>query len=228
MTINTGLWDIENDPQLRMRFPLFIEEVVRRLIDTGALIGSHGAYNLTLSPEEVGIPPTVQAIISTRVDALPSSLKRVLQCASVLAQPITISLLVAMSEIPAQQMREVIRDLENGGFLIRTRTIPELELTFPHELIREVVYSTMVREHRRALHDKALTACMHVLSDRLDEFVGPLAHHAYESQNWKLLLRFARQSAAKAVERSAFREAALQFQRAISLKASASSWASSK
>jgi predicted ATPase len=73
--------------------PLFLEEVVRSLIDTGALIGSPGDYSLTVSPEEVGIPVTVQAIISTRVDALPANPKRVLQSAAVLGQPITMPLL---------------------------------------------------------------------------------------------------------------------------------------
>jgi tetratricopeptide (TPR) repeat protein len=92
---------------------------------------------------------------------------------------------------------------------------PEIELAFPHELIREVVYSALVREQRKSLHGKALVACMRVLSDRLDEFAGPFSHHAYESQSWELVLRFARQAAARAIERSAFREAALQFQRAI-------------
>jgi class 3 adenylate cyclase/tetratricopeptide (TPR) repeat protein len=195
--------------------PLFIEEVVRQLIDTGALIGSRGAYTLTLSPEEVGIPPTVQAIISTRVDALPERYKRVLQGASVLGQPITNRLLEAMLGKPEHELDVTVRELENAGFLSRIRTLPELEFSFPHELIREVVYSALVREQRRRLHDKALMACVQVLSDRLDEYASPLAHHAHESQNWTLLLRFSHQAASRAVERSAFREAALQFQRAI-------------
>jgi len=45
------------------------------------------------------------------------------------------------------------------------------------------------------LHGKALIACMQVLSDRVNEFAGPLSHHAYESQNWGVVLRFARQAA---------------------------------
>ncbi|MFY9954509.1 AAA family ATPase, partial [Bradyrhizobium sp.] len=195
--------------------PLFIEEVVRRLIDTGALIGSRGAYTPTISPEEVGVPHSVQAIISARVDALPGRLKAVLQCASVLGQPITMTLLAAMLEMPFDEVRDAIRQIEDAGFFSRTRTIPALEFAFPHELIREVVYSALVRDQRRKLHDRALMASMEVLADRLEEFSTPLAHHAYESQNWKLLLRFAKQAAGKAVERSAFREAALQFQRAI-------------
>ena len=89
--------------------PLFLEEVVRSLIDTGALIGSPGDYSLTVSPEEVGIPVTVQAIISTRVDALPANPKRVLQSAAVLGQPITMPLLATMTDAPANELWEAIR-----------------------------------------------------------------------------------------------------------------------
>jgi class 3 adenylate cyclase/predicted ATPase len=195
--------------------PLFIEEVVRRLIDTGAIVESSGSFTVSLSPEDDGIPRTVQASISARVDALPARIKRVLQSASVLAQPITVRLLQEMSEEPSPELRDIVRGLEVGGFLVSVRTIPEIEFTFVHELVREVVYSALIRDQRRSLHGKALQACMEVLSDRVDEFAGRLAHHAYESQNWPLLLRFARLSAARAIERSAFREAALQFQRAI-------------
>jgi class 3 adenylate cyclase/tetratricopeptide (TPR) repeat protein len=195
--------------------PIFMEEVVRRLTDTGALIGERGAYTLTIAPEDIGIPLSVQSIIATRVDALPAPAKRVLQSAAVLAQPVTASLLMAMSELSADMLREAVRQIEDAGFLTPVRMTPDIEFTFPHELMREVIYSALVRDQRRVLHGKALIACMQVLSDRVNEFAGPLSHHAYESQNWGLVLRFARQAAARAIERSAFREAALQFQRAI-------------
>ncbi|MEA2882262.1 MAG: hypothetical protein QOH32_1518 [Bradyrhizobium sp.] len=195
--------------------PIFIEEVVRRLTDTGALIGGHGAYTLAIAPEDIGIPPSVQGIIATRVDALSSAAKRVLQSAAVLAQPITASLLAAMSEMSADRLRDAVREIEDAGFISPVRMVADVEFAFPHELMREVIYSALIRDQRRVLHGKALMACMQVLSDRVNEFAGPLSHHAYESQNWELLLRFARQAAARAIERSAYREAALQFQRAI-------------
>lgn len=195
--------------------PLFIEEVVRRLVDTGAIIESNGSFRVGLSAEELGMPRTVQASISARVDSLPATMKRMLQSAAVLDQPITVRLLEEMSEDSSNELREAVRDLEVGGFLVSVRTIPEVEFRFVHELAREVIYSTLTRDHRRSLHGKALQACIRVLSDRVDEFAGRLAHHAYESQNWPLLLRFGRLSAVRSIERSAFREASLQFQRAI-------------
>jgi tetratricopeptide (TPR) repeat protein len=195
--------------------PIFMEEVVRRLTDTGALIGERGAYTLTIAPEDIGIPLSVQNIIATRVDALPAPAKRVLQSAAVLTKPITVGLLMAMSELPLEALRAVLQQIEDAGFLTPVRMAPDTEYAFAHELMREVIYAALMREQRRALHGKALVACLQVLSDRANEFAGPLSHHAYESQNWGMVLRFSRQAALRAIERSAFREAAVQFQRAI-------------
>jgi class 3 adenylate cyclase/predicted ATPase len=195
--------------------PIFMEEVVRRLTDTGALVGERGAYTLTIAPEDIGIPLSVQNIIATRVDALPAPAKRVLQSAAVLTKPISVSLLMAMSELSDETLRAVLQQIEDAGFLTPVRMAPDTEYAFAHELMREVIYSALMREQRRALHGKALVACLQVLSDRANEFAGPLSHHAYESQNWSMVLRFSRQAAARALERSAFREAAVQYQRAI-------------
>jgi class 3 adenylate cyclase/tetratricopeptide (TPR) repeat protein len=195
--------------------PIFMEEVVRRLTDTGALVGERGAYTLTIAPEDIGIPLSVQNIIATRVDALPAAAKRVLQSAAVLTKPITASLLMAMSELSDEELAVTIKLIEEAGFLTAVRVAPDVEFAFAHELMREVVYSALMREQRRALHGKALAACLQVLPDRVGEFAGPLSHHAYESQNWGMVLRFSREAAVRALERSAFREAAVQFQRAI-------------
>src|SRR4051794_18676327 len=195
--------------------PIFIEEVVRRLTDTGALVGERGAYTLTIAPEDIGIPLSVQNIIATRLDALPSVAKRVLQSAAVLTKPITASLLMAMSELSNDTLGATLHQIEDAGFLTAVSMTPDVEFVFAHELMREVIYSTLMREQRRALHGKALAACLQVLSERVNEFAGPLSHHAYESRNWGMVLRFSRQAAVRAIERSAFREAAVQFQRAI-------------
>jgi class 3 adenylate cyclase len=195
--------------------PIFMEEVVRRLTDTGALIGERGAYTLAIAPEDIGIPLSVQNIIATRVDALPAPAKRVLQSAAVLTKPITVSLLMEMSELAEEALRAVLQQIEDAGFLTPVRLAPDTEYAFAHELMREVIYSALMREQRRALHGKALVACLRLLSERANEFAGPLSHHAYESQNWGMVLRFSRQAAVRAIERSAFREAAVQFQRAI-------------
>src|SRR6516162_6556648 len=50
--------------------PLFLEESVRALVETGALTGERGAYQLTRPVERLRMPSTVQAILAARIDRL--------------------------------------------------------------------------------------------------------------------------------------------------------------
>jgi class 3 adenylate cyclase len=70
--------------------PLFLEESVRGLVETAALVGDRGAYRLTRPVEQLQIPATVQAILAARIDRLapeasdcsrpPGSSARMCQC----------------------------------------------------------------------------------------------------------------------------------------------------
>src|SRR5262249_11550150 len=62
--------------------PFFIEEIVQSLVETDALVGTRGAYRLGKSPEEIGVPASVQSVLAARIDRLPEREKQVLQIAS--------------------------------------------------------------------------------------------------------------------------------------------------
>ena len=50
--------------------PFFVEEIVRSLVDTGVLEGARGSYRLARPFSSVEVPPTVQAVLAARIDAL--------------------------------------------------------------------------------------------------------------------------------------------------------------
>ncbi len=50
--------------------PLFLEESVRALVETGALAGSRGAYRLVRELDAPKVPATVQAILAAAIDRL--------------------------------------------------------------------------------------------------------------------------------------------------------------
>src|SRR5262249_21989970 len=64
--------------------PLFLEESVRSLAESGTLVGERGAYRLDAPPTEIGMPGTVQAVLAARIDRLPPDEKRLLQIAAVI------------------------------------------------------------------------------------------------------------------------------------------------
>src|SRR5215470_12602552 len=63
--------------------PLFMEEIVQALIEEGTLV-RNGVVKLTRSLDALKIPPTVQNILASRIDRLPSAEKELLQTLAVI------------------------------------------------------------------------------------------------------------------------------------------------
>src|SRR5262249_37648348 len=57
--------------------PFFLEESVRTLVETGALEGERGAYQLVRPVPSIQVPATVQELLAARVDRLPAEGRRV-------------------------------------------------------------------------------------------------------------------------------------------------------
>jgi adenylate cyclase len=68
--------------------PLFLEECVASLVETGALVGEPGAYRFTRPTLALEVPATVRATIAARIDRLRYEDKRLRQAASVIGDEV--------------------------------------------------------------------------------------------------------------------------------------------
>ena len=82
--------------------PFFLEESVRALVETGALVGEPGAYRLTRHLPDIEVPATVQATLAARIDRLPADEKRLLQTAAVVGKDVPYVLLRAIADPPSE------------------------------------------------------------------------------------------------------------------------------
>ena len=194
--------------------PLFLEESVRTLVETGLLAGEPGAYRLTKSTDAIRVPPTVQAILAARIDRLRPELKRLLQAASVVGKDVSIGLLEAIAELSPDELRESLGELQAAEFLYETQLFPDLEYTFKHALTHEVAYGSMLQERRRELHAALLGAMERLYGDRLTEQIEVLAHHAVRGSIRDKAVRYLVEAGQKSLGRSAVREAATLFETA--------------
>ena len=197
--------------------PLFLEESVRTLVETGELAGNRGAYRLTAPVTAIRVAPTVQAILSARIDRMEPEDKRLLQTASVIGKDVPHALLQAIAELPDEELRRGLANLQAGEFLYEISLFPEPEYTFKHALTHEVAYGGVLQERRRAVHARILDALELVYGGRLDEKVEPLAHHALRGEVWSKASAYLRLAGEKAIARSANREAVMHYEQAISV-----------
>ena len=78
--------------------PLFIEELLRFLIDRGDLAMQNGHWTLTRELYELQVPNTLQGVLMARVDQLPEEARRALQIASVIGREFPIEVMERVME----------------------------------------------------------------------------------------------------------------------------------
>jgi predicted ATPase len=195
--------------------PFFLEESLQTLVETRVLVGAPGAYQLAQAVPSIHVPATVQAVLAARIDRLTPEAKAILQSAAVIGRDVPFALLQPIVELSEEQLRHAMAPLQAAEFLYETRLFPEREYTFKHALTHDVAYGSVPQERRRLLHVRILAALEERYADRLDEPVDRLAHHAVRGEVWDKAVTYGRQAGAKAVERSALRDAAAAFEQAL-------------
>jgi class 3 adenylate cyclase/tetratricopeptide (TPR) repeat protein len=199
--------------------PFFLEESVRTLVETKVLAGERGAYRLSKTSQHFQIPATAQAILAARIDRLAPEDKRLLQAASVIGKDVPFALLQGIAELPEEDLRRGLAQLQAAEFLYEARLFPELEYTFKHALSHDVAYASLLQDRRRVLHAQIVETIERLYPGRLTEHVDRLAHHASRGELWDKALMYLRQSGAKAFARSASREALTYFEQALPILA---------
>jgi tetratricopeptide (TPR) repeat protein len=121
----------------------------------------------------------------------------------------------AIAELPEAALRRGLTHLQAAEFLYETRLFPEHAYTFKHALTHEVAYGSLLQERRRALHAHIVAVLETLSGHRLAEQIEPLAAHAVRGEVWDKALRYCRQAGAKAMERSAAREAEGYYEQAL-------------
>jgi len=195
--------------------PFFIEESIRTLVETSALAGERGAYRLTQPIQAIEVPATVHVILAARIDRLPADDKQLLQTASVIGKDVSFVLLQAVAELAEDALHRGLTHLQAAEFLYETRLFPDPEYTFKHALTHDVTYGTLLQERRTDLHARIVGAIERSYPDRLTEHVERLAHHAARGEMWEQAVTHLRQAGAKALARSANREAVGFFEQAL-------------
>jgi class 3 adenylate cyclase/uncharacterized protein YcbX len=175
--------------------PFFMEEMVQVLLDEGALVND-GTTNLVRPLSELKIPPTVQAILATRIDRLPSDAKTLLQLLAVIGREIPLPLIRVLSVQLDDETDRQLNDLQLGEFIYEQPTAGDPEFVFKHALTQEVAYNSVLIERRKKLHEEIGRALETIYGDSIDDHLTELAHHYGRSANLDASVKY-RTDAAK-------------------------------
>jgi len=197
--------------------PFFLEESVRTLVETKVLLGDRGGYRLLKSVDAIEVPATVKALLAARIDRLRPEEKAVLQAASVIGTDVPLEILQAIADIPREELRSRLGQLQSAEFLYEIKIFPDLEYTFKHALTHEVAYGSLLGDRRRTLHGRIVEAIERLYADRLGEQIDRLAHHAVRSDVPGKAVPYLYEAGTRAVQRSANGEAVTYLRQGLNL-----------
>jgi tetratricopeptide (TPR) repeat protein len=186
--------------------PFFVEEVVKSLLEVGALRQAGEGYVLAKRLDEIFVPDTIQDVIMARIDRLEEAPKRTLQLASVIGREFTRRLLDQLAEIRGRT-EEVLRELKAIELIYEKSIFPELAYMFKHALTHEVAYNSLLVQRRKELHRLIGLAIEELYADRLAEQYEVLAYHFSRGEEWAKALAYLCKAAEKATKAFATREA---------------------
>ena len=157
--------------------PFFLEELVRSLAESGVLVGERGAYEAPDIEVEVDLPMTVNAVLTSRIDRLPQTVREVLQTASVIGKDFSHPVLAKIVDISENELGLTLRTLLQGEFILRAASTDLQAYSFRHPLTQEASYQSLVSDRRTRLHRRIASALKALYPDRLSELAGLIALH---------------------------------------------------
>jgi ABC-type oligopeptide transport system substrate-binding subunit/class 3 adenylate cyclase len=158
--------------------PFYLEEVLRSLIDEGAIEqeAGTGRWLVTGEVEEIAIPDTLQGVLLARIDRLQEETKRVLQMAAVIGRLFLYRVLAAIA-VEERDLDGRLLTLRQEEMIRERARLPELEYIFKHHLTQEAAYNGLLKKERRVFHRQVAEALERLFPERVEAQVGLLAHH---------------------------------------------------
>src|ERR1035437_6479376 len=196
--------------------PFFMEETAEVLLDDGALV-RNGTIRLVKPLAELKIPPTVQAILASRIDRLPPDEKDLLQTLAVIGREFAFGLVQRVVSKSEDELNRMLHDLQLAEFIYEQPAAGDIEYTFKHALTQEVAYNSVLVERRKQLHERIGSAIEASFAQSIDDHLSQLARHYSRSSNTEKTIEYLDRAGQQAIKRGALKEAELYLQQAIAV-----------
>ncbi len=168
--------------------PLFVEEMIRMLVDDGRLVRDDGGWVVAGDLADVAVPPTVSALLSARLDRLSDGERAAVEAASVAGKEFHRGSVAALLPEPVQPDLSVhLRSLTRKELITPERSsLPgEDAYRFRHLLIRDAAYDAIPKSARSGLHRAFADWLEGVAGDRIAEQRELLGYHLERAYRYR-------------------------------------------
>lgn len=206
--------------------PLFIQEVLRYLVEEGLVVRREGRWEgrwrqTGEGPPELSIPEGLRDVVGKRLSRLSQECNRLLTVAAVIGREFSLEVLRRVARIEEE---EALGNLEEGlkvGVLEEQARVGGVLYRFAHAFFRQTLYEELSAARRIRLHQEVARELEEVHARRLDDHAPELAEHFSHSSDpadLEKAVHYGELGARRAVGVFAYGEAVRLLERAIEVQ----------
>ncbi|MBI3966998.1 MAG: AAA family ATPase [Chloroflexi bacterium] len=194
----------------------FLEEVLRSLVETGAVREVGGGWEVA-DAAQITVPDSVKAVVEERVERLGEGAREVLMHAAVLGQEFSFAVLQALTGRSEDDLLEVVEQALTARLLTDRSVSGEERYAFADDQVQEVLYASILAPRRRRLHLRAGQALEQIYAGRLERHLEDLAHHFRTDNDPTKGLEYSLAAGERAFSLSVWERAVRHFETALEL-----------
>ncbi len=194
--------------------PLFVEELVRTLLESTLLQLDGDEYRLVGDVSALDIPGTLRDSLMARLDRLGPA-KATGQLAAVLGREFELDLLARVANIDTAAVKETLTQLMAAELVFRRRRLGRHVYVFRHALIQDIAYESLPKSVRRGYHARTAAVLCEHFPGLVESRPQVVAHHYAHADEIALAFEYAERAGQHALGRWANAEAAGHMQLAL-------------
>lgn len=161
--------------------PLFVEQVVSMMIDQGALIAVDGAWSVAPGAAPV-VPPSINALLAARLDALGDAERGSLQRGSVIGLDFAREAVEELMPVGREAVEGNLQTLAAKRLVARSEPIFGGDAyRFANGMVRETAYAALLKKARAEMHEGYAEWLQQQAGVRVLEYEEILGYHFEQS-----------------------------------------------
>jgi class 3 adenylate cyclase/DNA-binding SARP family transcriptional activator len=196
--------------------PLFLEERLAEMMETGALVREEGAWWLR-EPADPPLPQVLERLVRSRLDRLGQAAGDAIRAAAVLGTEFTVNVLAATLGTTPAALAGVLAELSASDLVHPGAHDRPGVYRFRHALIQQAAYLALLRAERRELHARAARAVEAVAGDMLPELAAVIGRHYASADDAGRAVHYLELAGDHATEAFANDEAIAAFREALAV-----------
>jgi class 3 adenylate cyclase/predicted ATPase len=198
--------------------PLFIEELVKMIVESGLVREEADRYGLTGPLPPLAIPATLQDSLMARLDRLATA-RAVAQLGAVLGREFGYDLIRAVALLDEATLQSGLAQLADAELLYQRGRPPRAQYLFKHALIQEAAYQSLLKSTRQQYHQRSAQVLEVQFPEIVESQPELVARHYTEAGLTEQAVPYWQRAGQQALQRSANPEAVQHLTKGLALLA---------